>query len=605
AALLPELLSDAADWRYEQAVRAADDGDLDRSRDHLERALGHDPGHARSTDALASLTPSLLPEATPGLAAYRGGVSASADRRWLAAERRFTEAIAANDWLLPARSGLHDARMNLAESAAHAALGRAAFDERRMGPAIASLRKSLSVWPGHTEAGVLLKRAEGQLAEAENRFAQANDAAGRSQWDRAITEADAGLAIDRSHRGLGELREALPGRAAQHHARLGDGQFSAGDLDGAHSAYRRSLSYESGHEPSQIGLSAIYIAWGEAEERAERFGAALLNYTRAEGYASTERSREGVARMRAAVRDRLALAVAITVEGNSGGDIDPRRLDAAIDQTLVPYESLGLRLDEPKPTYEVRMSIRLADIDLSLDRTANRSKRYTTQERQHNPEYDRVLLRLRAAERDYDRACRSYHRAARHGYDAHHHRHDAHFRHHYDGAYGARLRVDRLRRELACTPRTITITRQHLWDYRVETYTKSGELDVRAHLIDAATGKTLATQTHEAFFSQTDERVLNPNPIVGVIEDRLTLANDATVRSVLTRDLASAAGPWSVNAAIQHRLTELDARLDRLVEAGRSAEAIETRVDAAALVGLSDPEGFDEAIEGLAARYTR
>lgn len=608
AVLLPVLLKEAAQWRYTKAVAAADHGDLDAAREHLMRSMQHDMTDEASAYAMASLTPSKLNADTPGLAGYRAGVSQSAERHWAIAEQTFLKSIGDNAGLLPARASLHEARAQLAEARRLQRDGQALIDQLTMGPAIQSLNRSLDIWPFNTQAQSLLTQAKTQQALADEQFTQATQAAGRAKWDDAIALADNGLAIDRSHPGLEALRGALPRRAAADHTRRGDAHRDKGELGQAHQSYSRALSYRDTYRDARLGMARIYASWGESHEQAGRLGAARLHFAKGQSYTREKTLDEGVVRTSAAVRDRLGVGLSISADEQGRTAIDPKQVRSALVGSLQSKRSHGLSIQKQGMPYELRLTIRKATIDERLTNTSRRTHHYTTQELRHNPEYDRVAWR-------YDRECETLRslesRLSSFRCKGHPNggvcgcfsgSHYNSLKHQVSRQRGV---VRSAKHKLSCTPRQIRVMLHHEWDYTVETYTKTGELSVITKLIDTATGKAVKRFTHQSSFAQSDNRTLNANPSVGVRHDDLHLASDDTVRGALTDELASAAGPWAVNALVDHQLAMINAAVDAHEQQGKSAEALEARVDRAVLLGIVDRKASQHALDKLTESHTR
>jgi tetratricopeptide (TPR) repeat protein len=608
AEVLPAVLKEAARWRYAQALAAADAGDLDAARDHLTRSMRHDLTNEASAYAMRSLSPETLPADTPGLDTYRSGLTQAAQRRWALAEQTQAQAVAANGGLLPARAALHEARAALAESRALQQQGQAAIERVTMGPAIDALERSLAVWPFNDEATASLAYATTQKALADAQLTKATAAASDAKWDDAIALSDSGLSIDRSHVGLAELRDALPRRAAKDHTRRGDDHLEAGDLDAAHRAYARALSYRDSHREARLGMGYVYNAWAQNFEKADRFGAALLNYAKGQSYTRSKTLDDGVVRMGAAIRDRLGVGLAVSANERNRGAIDPRQLSGALVGTLQSKRSLGLEVRSQNTPYELRLSIDRAEIDERLTNTVRRQHRYTTTELRRNHEYDRVSNRLCSEEARLHRLeaqlssirCRGHHNGGACDCFT-----GSHYRHLHNQVDRQRHTVRRLRRELSRTPRQIEVIRNHQWPYTVETFTKTGKLSVVTELIDTASGKPVKAFTHQASYAQTDSRTLNANPGIGLREDHLRLRDDAYVADALTRELALSAGPWAVNAVVDHRLAQIASSIEALDAAGRVAEALEARVDSAVLIAIVDPEGSQRSLDKLTKSHTR
>lgn len=607
-ALLPVVLKEAARWRYTAAVTAADQGDLEAARDHLTRSMQHDMTDDAPAYAMASLTPESLGPQTPGLSEYQEGLSQAAERRWLQAEEAQLKAVAVNGGLLPARAALHESRAQLAESHRLQRDGRALIERLTMGPAIKSLNDSLAVWPYNPVANDLLIKAQAQQVLADEQFEKASQAMGDAKWDDAIAYTDSGLAIDRSHPGLDKLRGELPRRAAADYTRRGDRQLEQEDLDSAHRSYMRALSYRETYREARLGMGHVYTQWAEQHEQAQRFGAALLNYAKGQSYTRGKSLDDGVVRMRAAIRDRLDVGLSVVEADRQRGVIDPRQLRSALLGSLEANRAAGLAIQGQGMPYELRFSISESTLDTLLTNTSNRTHHYTTQELRHNRDYDRIAGQLRR-ERSTLRhlegqlhgfRCRGNHHGG--ACDCYNHSRYSHIRHRYDRQYSV---VSRLERELSRTPRQIRVTLHHDWPYTVETYTKTGELSVASELIDTATGKTIRAFTHRSSVAYDDDRTLNANPAIGLRIDDLQLRSDDAIAATMTDELSNAASLWAVNTLIDHRLAQLNATIDDLDIAGKTAEALEARVQSAVLLGIVDPKGSQGSLDKLTQSQTR
>ena len=606
--MLPIVLQEAARWRYSQAIAAADHGNLDTARHHLSQALQHDMTDEAVAYAMASLNPESLRPDTPGLDEYREGLAQAAERRWSQAEQTQLKSIAANAGLLPARAALHDARAQLAEARRLQDDGRALIEQLTMSPAIKSLTQSLEIWPHNAQASELLAKAKAQQALADEQFAKATQAAGQANWDDAIALADSGLAIDRSHPALGELRGALPRRAAADHTHRGDGHLEQGELDKAHQSYARALTYRDTYHEARLGMAYVYTQWAQQHEQAGRLGAALLHYAKGRSYTRSKSLDDGALKMRAAIRDQLNIGLSISADARQRGAVSPREISGALVGTLQSKRLRGLAIQGQGQPYELRLSISKATIDERRTNTSRRTHHYTTQELRHNPEYDRVASKLRheqSALRSIESRLSSFRCSGHIGGAACDCFSSSRYNSLKSSVSQQRRVVDRLRHKLSCTPHQIKVTLHHDWPYTVETYTKTGELNVITELIDTASGKPIKSITHQASFAQSDDRTLNANPSVGVRHDDLNLHSDDYVADTLTTELAGAAGPWATNALIDHRLAQISAKITSLENAGKTDEALEARVQSAVLLGIVDPKASQSALDKLTREHTR
>ena len=814
--LLPHVRAEAARVRYVRAVEAADNGDLRQARLHLDRALQHGLSNEQAAFAKASLSPERLPDDTPGLAAYHEAVALAADRRWTEAESAFGRAVGEGPGLLLARTGLAEARAQLAASRRLTAQGSAELERRAIGPAMSTLTRALEVWPFNAAAQTQLDEAKQQRALADNKLASASEAmakkkwedaitiaenglsidrshtglrellgelhqraageynreaealaaagrlteaqaayaraveldpslrsaasglrrveaglneserlqqagqahlskrqmtgaiellerslevwpfnerseeqlayakkrqtlageiyraattaADKGDWDQALADADEGLAVDGSHAGLVALRPGLPGRAAADYAAQGDEHLEAGRLDQAQTAYIKALGYVGSYDRALSGMASAHLAKGEVLEAQGLAGAALLHYAAGQSYKTEHPVSDALAGALAAVHGRVGLGMSVTSDGGRGLAIAPDQVGDAVVDVLGRYRGDGLALGGQGSPYELRLTVREATIHQRLIGSVDRNHGYTTAELRHNGEYGRVLGRLKHEESllhrcrsDYDAHVRDRNAAQRHAdrlrppapptkpvsqppkpgeiekkrqrreeanraeqqryqrelaeYQRKKRAYDQacakvrQIQSHCDRAHSALRSQERAvkswRHKLSNTPHQIRVTVRHTWPYTVETYSKRGELTVRAELVDTTTGKAIDTLGPRADFNAEDDLVLNANPGVGLREDRLDLPSDRTVRGALSTRVAKSAGPWAVEAAVAHRLGAIKAQADALRKVGEDDAALEADVDAAVLLGVVDGEASWKRIDALAEKHAR
>lgn len=252
--LMPHVRVEAARVRYVRAVQSADAGDLREAREHLNQALSHDLSNEEASFAMASLSPERLPDETPGLATLREGQSLAAERRWIEAEQVLSRAVAEGPGLLTARASLHNARMQLTRSRRLTEQGTARLTERAIGPSIQALTEALEIWPFNESASDVLKQANAKRELADQKLAEASDAAGRQDWEQAIALADSGLAIDQSHTGLHTVRKQFHQHGAADYAEKGDALYAERRLIEAQKAYARAAELDPSLRDAQTGL---------------------------------------------------------------------------------------------------------------------------------------------------------------------------------------------------------------------------------------------------------------------------------------------------------------------------------------------------------------
>lgn len=591
-----------------------------------------------------------------------------AAKQLIEAEQAYARAVELEPGLKSAAISLREAHGRLDRARSLMVAGRGHIDALQMAGAIEVLNQSLAIWPFNDQSQALLDHATKQQRLAGERYEAAATSADGGAWDQAIAQADEALALDRSYAGLSQLRSDLPYRAAADYNRQGAAQLSARQLDAAQQAYAKALSYAGRDEAARSGMASVYQARGAQLEAKGLLGAALLQYAAGSDYQPRHAVSESLTRVTAAVRGRVGMGVSVSVEAGRGGAIDPDQIGRSMSGVLGQYRGQGMNIGGGSP-YIMNVIIGQATIDEQRVDAVNRNYDYAVPELRHNAEYDRIVDCIRHEDavlcdrqRDYDRILHQRAEALRKAQSMNPgpapkkpagppvkqpNQDDAQYqqqlqqyqaalaqyeselavwepkRHayglaivHYKGLGPTKDRIysalssqqrtlNDLKHKLAHTPHHIEVLVPQVWRYTVETYEKRGRLSVTTQIIEAATGKVIRQTEHQSSFADRDETVLNANPRIGLDEDRLNLPGDGVVRDKLTSDVARDASPWAVNAAVQHRLSLLNQRIDQLRKANDNESALEAEVDAAMLLGIVDREGSNRQIDDLAKRYAR
>jgi len=648
-AKLAEAADAAANRRWEQAIALA------------ERGLAIDASHAGLQQSLNKYSGMAAADYDDQ------GDELFAKKQLVEAEQAYARAVELDPSLMSARTSLRATQDKLARARSLTTAGQGHIDALQMAGAITALEQSLDIWPFNDRSHTLLGHAKEQRRQAGDRYNAAFEASKVGAWDPAIELANEALALDRSYAGLSELRAELPYDAAADYTQRGKAQLKAGQLDAAQTAYAQALGYVDGFESARSGMASVYEARGAALEARGLLGAALLHYAVGRGYQPEHRVAEAARRMTSSVRGRVGMGLSVSVEPARGGAVGPNELGRSLTGVLGRYQSAGLGVNAKGSPYIMNVVIGDATIDQRLVNSVARTHGYSIIELRHNDAYDHLVACLKHERHVlHDRKCAyddilhersvalrkaealrppskptkpgspptkkpdqddaSYQRELR----RHQERVQVYERDlliwrskqqrflralgHYKGlgkkkdrVYSDYLRqkraVDDLRHKLAHTPHQIEVVVPQQWPYTVETHALLGRLAVTTQLIEAATGKVVRQSNHEASYSDRDDLVLNARPDIGLREDRLSLASDNQVRQSMTRDVASDAAPWAVNAAVQHRLGLIGKRAEQLRQAGDAEGALEAEVDAAVLLHIVDREASSKQIGVLADRH--
>lgn len=605
AALLNQLRPQAARERYDSALDAADQGDLATASRNLYAAAAYDPDNPSIRAAQASITPDRLSPETPGLTAFRAGDNHAKQREWRQALNQAETAIAANPDLLPARTLRFAATRQLNASQQLVDRGGSLLRARQVGQSIADFQEALEVWPGNEQAQRLLGEAEQAREQADARFAEANAFAAEQNWDRAISVADAGLEIDRSHANLAGLRRQLPTRAAEDATRRGRSHLQSGEVAEAESAFRQALNYVERYEPAQRGMAEAYQAWGVKLEQDGRFGAALLHYRVGRGYSSIGTVNDGVARNYSAIRTGLGMGLVYVVDGPDVSAIDTRTVSRAVGSALAPAERAGIALGGEDVPYSFVTRITTARVDQEMVRAQTQRHRYVVQEWQHNAEYDRIGARHQQEDRHYQQLSRQYQRRVGHSHRQHDPHHDHHAQHLYNDICEHERIVNQLHHQLRNTPRQIQVDVPYDYEFIVESHRMTGQLVTRTELIDNATGDVIDSFDSRTGFEATDDTIRNPRPEIGLSPDPLELPERGRVETDLSQQIAAEISGRTISAMIQHRIGQFREQSTALREAGDADAALEIDVQAAVLLGMIDQKGMNQMLDRLGQQYTR
>ncbi|MEM9419299.1 MAG: hypothetical protein AAGA25_09660 [Planctomycetota bacterium] len=141
---LAQARSDAADVYHEQAIQAADRGDLDRARSDLQRALQYIHGHPQATAALASIS-----AGAQAPAEYTAGQNHAANKAWDQALSAYRRSIVSQPNFLPARaaipSTLDDAARDMLDKS------RRLLAEKNYDQAEAAAQRTTKYRPNHAD----------------------------------------------------------------------------------------------------------------------------------------------------------------------------------------------------------------------------------------------------------------------------------------------------------------------------------------------------------------------------------------------------------------------------------------------------------------------
>jgi tetratricopeptide (TPR) repeat protein len=534
----------------------------------------------------------------------------------------------------------------VSEPARRAAIdGRFLLLQGRVDEAIDKLEMALALAPGYPEAVSLLAEAKSRRQQAQQHYDRAAALAREGKWDEALLEIDAALQPYGSYAQAKDLLKDIRRRAADSYVAAGAALADSGDLPAADAAYRRSMDYAPDSAAAREGLARVDALRAEAALGRNFWGAALLWATEAVEYAPKKAEyQELAAAARARVVDRIRLTVGPDPEGGAVPTATTADLRAAIWQHLAAAAPAFLAVlagpGAPGPAaFTAAADVTSLEVGPEQMRVENRTQRYAVERQEPNPDYARVvdslaaandyLTRLRA---DYDRPCPfcgglgwtvcracggtgivpgvpagacpvcaasgrpGWIRCPRcFGFGR------------FSSVSITDLRrqeqeVARLQNLLARTSPTIVRQVPADWPYAVEFHERSGTVEAALRVTDRGAGRVVLADAVRKNKRFDDTAIQNANPAIGLAPKALRMPSDEKIRAAILDEAAGEAAARIIAAVAGARAAERLAESERLMAAGKTAEAVEAGVDAAILTEPINRDGAAQLMQSLRER---
>ena len=612
---------------HARALRLADKGKLNEAIVQLKRALELDPDNADAREALDSVRQKKAVRSGQAEQLHAKAAALQTEKRWARAAATLRAAVAAKANHLPSRVGLYRCNQTLGRARDLHAEGARLLAAKRLDKAIASFQQALSVWPFFEAAAAKRDQAKARRSRAKELLAKAQLLAARLKWDAAVAAAEESVSIfpfrPEAQKLLGHARKQA---AEMHYARARDLAL-AGKLDLAQQEFLAALRHQPRMVRAAEGLAAVYSARADAAARTGRWGRALLWYM-----AAVNRSKAGgyavaLARARAAVHDRIGFAMAVQVSPTPGARVTAGELRSSLMPAMAAARGDFLTVVQaPAKGADYAADIKPSSliIQTQLVRTEHRTHQHVVPRRVPNPEIRRLSALLRSTQPELVNLESRLAAACLHcggtGRMACAHRRARAKRRRADGCKhcggrgratcshcggsGRRWRVDEhklkrkrrevrdLRSRLGREPATVWRDFTEQWAYTVQHYQKVGKLRLRVAVAGPGGRNVIAPFAVARSVRHSDSTIVNANPSIGLKADGLSLPSDRQVRRSLVGKACAEAAQRIVAAAVRARITAAQGRADKLGGAGKLAEALEARVDAALLTeALSPREG--------------
>ena len=517
--------------------------------------------------------------------------------------------------------------------------------QKRFDEAIDRLDLVLRLAPDFGPAAQMLKEAQAERDRSEAHFRRADELMKRQDWDPAVQQADAALAVYPKHPKAGALLEQIRGAAAEAYRLAGEGLLAKDDLDGAGRAFRRALSYVAGHSATRRAMAGLMRRRGEAMAGDGRWGAALVFHMAEAEFAGADDTPGMVeARRRLAERMRFAVAPEPADPASAPSATDTAVQAAAWDRLAAEapdFLDVQRRPGEAAPTYAVAIGVAEPDIEAGLVRSEQRVHEYLVEHEEPNPEVERLRMllaveveRLAQLQRERDRPCPrcggsgwarcpvcygtgidpanpalpcplcSSRWGARPGW----------LRCARCGGTGCDSRVSeaeimqqesrvrQLEAHLAREPMTIVRRVPAVWQYTLEHHRKTGTLESRVRVTDTGAGLVILDDALRESAEHADTAVQNANPAIGLQADGLDLPSDQVVRKTLVSGAAERIATRVWQAVLESRARQRQDEAARLEAEGRAEDAVEAAVEAALLVAALDPQAAARNFQGIRER---
>ncbi len=607
---LATVKKDASADFHARAIKSADAGKLDEAKQFVKRAVELDTANTDARDASDSINNVDSARLIDANGFYKTALEQTAQKHWEQADGTLTAAIKASPNHIPARVLKYECQGNMNKANALFNEGDQLLSQKQLDQSIAKFTAAMDIWPYHPNATNKLADAKALRSRAEDLYQQAVKLAEDKDWDQAAAIAKLSVDIFPYHSDSPALLARANQHAAAAHYEAGNGLLDKGKFDDAEKEYRRALQYQPDMLAAKEGIAMVDGGRGDKEAQAGNWGSALLWYIEAQEYSTNQKYKDAYARAHDAVVKRISFNLLVKInQPTETPSVTTQELSAKLTPALAKRKSDYITIGAQKAVdYEVSLVSKTIKIDTTITGSEEKLYDYKIDQTVPNPEVARLETLIRDARRDLEYAenhryerCSHCNGTGRFSRDS-----DCTW---CDGTGRVEVVSDRdlrdkrqyirdLRDQLQNTPATVVVQEPAQWKYILKSFRKTGELGGLLTVRDAA-GKSLGDFDLKSASENTDTTIEGANPNIGLAEKPLSLPDDATVRDQLVEKLADAAAQTMLVQAVKARTDAIKAEADKLTQAGKTAEALEKKVDMLLLAEMFDAAAVQTALKQL------
>lgn len=610
---LAKVKKEASTDFHTKALAAADQGKLDEAKQHIKRAVELDNTNTDARDASDSANNIANARLTTANTLYEEALQSTARKHWGQAGGTLAAALQANSNHIPAHVLQYQCKAKINEADGIFNQGVTLLGQKRLDKSIAKFDAAIGVWPSHPNATTKLNNAKALRKRAEDLYNQAVKLADDKKWDQAVAIAKMGVDIYPYHGQSPALLAKAKQHAAAAHYEVANGLLDKSRFDDAEKEYRRALQYQPDMLAAKDGVALVNSKRGDKEVQAGNWGSALLWYIEAQDYSTSQKYKNSYARAHAAVTQRIGFNLLVKINPpQENPSITVQELNAKLSPALgkrkTGYISFGA---QKAADYEISITPKLITINTAITGTENKLHAYKIEQQAANPEIQRLETLIRDARRDLERAEDNRYRRCTHcrgtGRVTSNNQQVACSRCNGTGRVIAisdheinrkRRHVRDLRNELRNTPATVIVLVPAQWKYILKGYHKTGELGGHMAIKDAA-GKSVGAFTLKSSSNYTDTTIEGANPAIGLEQNPLSLPDDATIRSRMIEKIADVAAEKMISEVVKARIAATGTDRDKLTQAGKTAEALEKKVDILLLAEAFDAAAAQKSLKQL------
>jgi len=404
---------------HDEALKCADQGQLDRAVQLLRRAVEVDGDYEAARQALAVASEQLQQRQRQANTLYAEASRLADQRRWGAAAKGFSQALAVYQNHVSARAALHSAKAKMSQSESGCRRGKQLLAEKALDVAIETLEESIAVWPFNEKANALMTEARAQRAEVQRLLDSAEAFRAESGWRQALDAVAEAKAMFPGSAAAKELEAWIRQQAATTWVNRGNTLLADGKLAEAQAAFMSAKGYGAARLDVAKGLAEVDYARGEAYEARGLWGQALLRYMASDDHLPAQhRYQARIASARNRIEQSLAFDADVVVDDRVGrstanSDVLASTLDSTLQRRKPAYLAV---VDErgAEADYDVTVTLDTLNVEQHLVSTESRTHTYTEHRLAPNRLIPPLTARLhdvrqdvRRLQRECNRSCQS------------------------------------------------------------------------------------------------------------------------------------------------------------------------------------------------------